>query len=144
MKTILSAIFVLAFAPCAFAALGDDEGKVSESSQIQPKSVRSGLVMHEQIAHHVTVHQFAEPQGKVFAVSWAGPVHPDLRELLGAHYAHYKSSFEKNFRKTRGRRFVEYEDDGLHVEMGGHMGSVRGRVWLTSIFPKQVSHEDIH
>lgn len=37
----------------------------------------------------IRVREFLNRSGVVFAVSWSGPVMPDLQPLLGAHYAAY-------------------------------------------------------
>ena len=40
-------------------------------------------------ANGVTVHEFSDRQGTVFAVSFVGPAMPDLKVLLGSHFAEY-------------------------------------------------------
>ena len=60
----------------------------------------------------VTVHEIATTygtsvreyrlgaDGKVFAVSWSGPVIPDLRQVLGSYYAQFAQAARHQHRTT--------------------------------------------
>ena len=41
------------------------------------------------------VREYVSPRGTVFAVAWSGRTTPDLKTLLGAHYATYTAALAK-------------------------------------------------
>ena len=72
----------------AFAALGEDAASI-ENDRAQMKgqsrltSVAGYSVQEIQLPSGTVVREYVSSGGKVFAVSWRGPVIPDLRQTLG-------------------------------------------------------------
>jgi hypothetical protein len=82
------------------------------------------------------VREYVGPAGQVFALSWRGPVRPDLRHLLGEHFA----AFERASRSTaRVRGPLVVRTGPLVVEMGGHVRDFHGRAYLPALLPDGVS-----
>ncbi len=82
------------------------------------------------------VREYLSRSGQVFAVSWVGPVVPDLRQLLGSHY----DSYAKGLSALRPglRRSVRIASGDLVVESGGHMRAYSGRAYLPAFIPPGV------
>jgi hypothetical protein len=81
----------------------------------------------------VVVHEFSDAAGRVFAVSWAGPFKPDLKQLLGTHFDKYR---EIGARTQRGDRSRQQVDTGEAVVVSiGRMGAFEGRAWLPASLP---------
>ncbi len=90
------------------------------------------------------VHELTNAQGHVFAVVWAGPGKPDLRSLLGTHFAAYQDSLTSTPRRLRGlRRPAEVDKPDLVVQTAGHMGFFRGVAFIPSLAPPNFSPNDL-
>jgi len=76
------------------------------------------------------VHEFVDATGTVFAVSWAGPFLPDLRELLGPSFSALKDSVAKG--RTSALSISRAD---LVLASAGRMGDFEGRAWLPNKLP---------
>jgi len=85
------------------------------------------------LAGGTTVREYAGADGVVFAVTWNGPFLPDLRELLGQHFATLKNESARQPKAGRGQVRVAQPD--VTIESGGHMRAYAGRAWINSRLP---------
>ena len=145
--TTLARIGWLAFAAAlpAQASLGGTEATVfADQAQIQStlRTVYSEkYTMHElAIASGTTVREYVAPTGVVFAVAWQGPTMPDLRQLLGTHFAQYVDAVAAR-RPVRGP--VSIRLPGLVVQSGGHMRAFAGKAYVPESLPQGVSPDDV-
>jgi hypothetical protein len=79
--------------------------------------------------------------GNVFAVSWNGPFMPDLRTLLGSHFATLTSAAAA--RPKAGHSQLSVKDGDVVIVSGGHMRAYAGRAWIVSALPAGVSADEI-
>jgi hypothetical protein len=79
------------------------------------------------------VSEYIDRSGNVFAVSWHGPVMPNLRMLLGTYFTTYTSEAEKQADIGVSQFSVERPD--FAMQSGGRMGAFQGRAWLPSQLP---------
>jgi hypothetical protein len=134
----------LAAAP-AFAALGGDVNSVQTDRVHMKGAVRvttnTVYTVHEiSTAYGTSVREFVGADGKVFAVSWDGPVNPDLRQVLGSYYAQFvqaASTLHGN------HRHLSIEQPGLVVQNHGRLRAFAGRAWVPSMLPENFSVDDI-
>src|SRR5205823_876677 len=97
-RTILCSIVVaVSVAAPAFAALGGDATSVQSDLARMKGALRTtstaGFTVHEITTSYGTVvREYLTPADKVFAVSWHGPVIPDLRQMLGRYYGQYEQA----------------------------------------------------
>lgn len=78
---------------------------------------------------HVSIQETSDTDGVIRHVSWQGPHHPDIKNLLGPCFVVY-DDFIKGNTQLRMRGAVTIERDGCHINIGGHMRNVRGEVSL--------------
>jgi hypothetical protein len=81
--------------------------------------------------------------GVIFAVSWRGPGRPDLRQLLGEHFA----TLQADNARAGGRRLrmpMAVNRSDLIVHGGGHPGAFWGLAYLPGATPAGVSAADLH
>jgi hypothetical protein len=78
------------------------------------------------------VHEFVDANGAVFAVSWAGPFKPDLKRLLGRHFARLRDG---DGHRAANRSRVDVEAGDFVVQSGGHMGAFEGKAWIPARLP---------
>ncbi|HXR19212.1 MAG TPA: DUF2844 domain-containing protein [Steroidobacteraceae bacterium] len=90
----------------------------------------------------LTVREFVARDGTVFALSWTGPVLPDMRQLLGQHFGDYTAALAA-LDQPGLRRSVRIALPGLVVESGGHLRAYSGRAYLPARVPDGVSLSEL-
>jgi hypothetical protein len=88
----------------------------------------------------VTVREYAALDGIVFAVTWSGPVRPDMAALLGSYFPNVASAARHGRRGTGP--LVERNGD-LQIESIGHQGQFTGKAWLPRLVPARVDMGDL-
>jgi hypothetical protein len=128
--------------PGASAKLGGDLASVQSDTQaFGASSVQTSLAgatrYSQTLPNGVTVRQFVDSAGLVFAVAWQGPVLPDFERLLGAHYPVYAEALRQ---QTRG---VSVQSAGVVLESSGMMRAFVGRAYLPASLPAGLTAQDI-
>ena len=136
----------LGLASPAMAALGGDVSSV-EADRASLKGALTGFRAGQSYGVHelttasgVQVREYVAG-GKVFAVSWQGPVIPDLRQVLGPYYATYARAAAAPH--PGGHRHLKVEQPGLIVESNGRMRAFYGRAWDPALLPVNFSLAEI-
>jgi len=88
------------------------------------------------------VREYVNRDGVVFAVSWTGPVLPDLQRLLGTHYVEYTTALAA-LNHPGLHRSLRVALPDLIVESGGHLRAYAGRARLPALVPAGVSAADL-
>ena len=143
---VLVAILLLPFP--VLASLGGNVTSVQEDQAKMQASLRStsgnSYTVHEmQTPSGVAVKEYVSPSGKVFAVTWEGPFHPDLRQLLGTYFDQYVQAVQAQQARQRGRGPVLIQQAGLVVQISGHFRAVRGSAYLPQMMPVGVHAEEL-
>jgi len=145
---LLSSIaLTVAVATPALAALGGDSTTVQADVARMKGALRItssvGVVVHEITTSYGTVvREYITPGDKVFAISWRGPVNPDLRQMLGDYYTQYEQA--ASLPHPGGHRHLAIEQPGLVVQVNGRMRAFEGRAWVPSLVPQNFSVGDIN
>jgi hypothetical protein len=137
-----SAIGIVMLAHAAHAALGGDASSLAREAAWLHGSVNSEVltqyVVKELAADSgMYVREYLNRNGTVFAVSWRGPVAPDLRPLLGEYFAEYASALSA-LDHPGLQRYVRIASPTLVVESGGHLRAYAGRAYLPALIPAGV------
>src|SRR5437868_2875194 len=132
------AILILPF-PVS-ASLGGDVTSVHADHVKMQGTLRTSsgdsYTLHEiQTPTGVAVKEYVSPAGKVFAVTWTGPFHPDLRQLLGAYYDEFTQAVQAQRAQRRGRGPISIQHAGLVIEVSGHLRSFAGRAYVPQHLP---------
>jgi hypothetical protein len=88
-----------------------------------------------------TVREFATPEGKVFAVAWQGPFHPDYQQLLGSYFAGLQQATAEQRRPRRAPLTIETA--GFVFQSFGHFRAIAGRAYVPQALPAGIGMEDI-
>jgi Protein of unknown function (DUF2844) len=145
---LLSSIaLTVAVATPALAALGGDSTTVQADVARMKGALRvtssTGVTVHEITTSYGTVvREYITPGDKVFAISWRGPVNPDLRQMLGDYYTQYEQA--ASLPHPGGHRHLAIEQPGLVVQVNGRMRAFEGRAWVPSLVPQNFSVGDIN
>jgi hypothetical protein len=127
----------------AWANLGSDETSVTADRDAFRGQLRS-TPLQQYTVHEITdssgtvVREYATPAGKVFAVTWQGPMPPDLRQLFGNYFERYKSAIAARPRPGSHRQLSITQSD-LVVQASGHLRAFQGVAYLPPLVPPGVS-----
>jgi len=138
-RTVVCSILVAATVTApAFAALGGDATSVQTDLVKMKGALRitssAGFTVHEITTSYGTVvREYLTPADKVFAVSWRGPMIPDLRQMLGDYYGQYEQAASA---PHIGHRHLVIDQPGLVVQSSGRMRAYSGRAWVPSLLPQ--------
>ena len=80
----------------------------------------------------ITTH--ANAQGTVYALTWDGPLQPDVRSLLGTYFGAYLRA-ARAASAPPGLHRAEVSGDGIEVRSMGRMRSFSGAAWVPALAP---------
>lgn len=125
-------------------ATASTSAPAAKMQAVTPAASNSLYTQHEtQLETGTVVLEYATPAGIVFAVTWQGPVLPDLGALLG----HYFSTFKLETERLRltGRRGgpVSVRQADLVMQSGGRMRDFFGHAYVPGLIPIGVSIKDV-
>ena len=129
----------------ALATLGEDvatveNDRVQMKAQLRTTSV-AGYTVHEiETPAKTIVREYVSASGKVFAVSWSGPLLPHFRQTLGRYFDEYNNAASS---PRAGRRHLSVEGTDLVVNSHGHMRAFYGNAYVPSLLPPNFSVADI-
>ena len=131
----------------ARAGLGEDAAGVIADARALRGAVQSqstGLFDVHQISTDggLRVREYADRSGVIFAVSWSGPVQPDLQLLLQGSFAEYNQVRASQIRPGL-HRSLRIASPDLVVETGGHLRAYSGRAYLPARIPAGMSAADV-
>jgi Protein of unknown function (DUF2844) len=130
----------------ARGALGSDAASVLADGASMHVGIQSELrpqyeVLTISTAAGISVREYLNQDGIVFAVNWSGPVPADLQQLLGAHFATYAAAVAA-VAHPGIHRSLRLESSGLIVELGGHLRAYSGRAYLAALIPSGLTAEE--
>ena len=130
--------------PC-HAALGDLEASVSADAarlKTSPSlASRPAFNVHElQAPTGTVIREFVTASGVVFAVSWQGPLKPDLNLLLGRYFGAYAHA-PRSPGSSRSRLMIDQPD--LIVRAGGRVRAFAGIAYVPQLLPAGVTAGDL-
>jgi hypothetical protein len=133
----------LAVSTCALATLG----RAPQTAEQVPQTARlrqalpadSLYTVHQTVLPTGTVvREFVTLGGQVFALTWAGPVIPDLSEIFGDYYAAFQEAArQRRAAGARGGAVVVQQPD-LVVVSRGRMGQFEGHAYAPALVPAGV------
>lgn len=152
MKRVLlgfaAALAALAMPLSAQASLGGNAASVHADQMRFQSALRSTAasaytVQELKAPTGVVVREYVSPAGKVFAVSWQGAVHPDLKQLLGPYFQTFMQAVHSQKSSRMRRAPLMINEPGFVFAMGGHMRWIVGRAYDPTLVPANVRMEDI-
>jgi hypothetical protein len=151
LRMLLLGLMLAAGASETLAALGQvttsipafSSSATPGASKLAAAQSRPYTMQTLQLENGTSVVEYVSPAGLVFAVSWRGPVLPDLSALLGDYFKTFK--FETDQARMKGRRGspVSIEQDGLVVKSNGRMRNFFGYAYAPDLIPAGVNIKNI-
>jgi hypothetical protein len=151
MKFLKIALALGALAPlAAYAALGAEPAartravaasrSLLQSPAASGASAASYTVREAKDADGVTIREYVLPTNVVFAVTWQGPVRPDMSELLGSYFPNFANPGEGH---TQGIGPMVQHNSAFHIESAGHTGYFFGKAYLPRFVPANLRMETL-
>ena len=147
MKTARTAMvfLLLAYAGPGHAALGGlPEQFDAASTVVEAKRSAAGsayLVRATTLDTGTLVREYLADGGRVFALSWEGPVLPDLRALLGKYFELMVAESARRPRAGRSHLGVDVPEVVIHS--GGRMRAFEGSAWIPAQLPAGFGDADL-
>jgi hypothetical protein len=129
----------------AMAALGGDattveSDRVHMKGQVRVTSAASYTVHEITTGTNTIVREYVSPAGKVFAVSWNGPLLPDLQQTLGTYYNDYQNAAST---MHVGQRHLTIDRSDLVVHSNGRIRAFSGHAYVPALLPPNFTIADI-
>jgi hypothetical protein len=150
-KLTKAAFFLIAgygFATPSIAQLGDKiqsiDALATKTKLItKPPVSHKNYTLHELSDGTLTIREYADKDGRIFAVAWDGMSHPDLSMLLGSYFEDFSASVTHGGRPYGRPTQSEVQGEHVTVVKWGHMRSAHGKAFLHGDLPSAVKSEDI-
>jgi hypothetical protein len=99
-------------------------------------------VVESQLENGTAIKEFTNADGRVFAVSWSGPILPDLQGLLGSHFSAFDAGAKKAHRPGSLGAPLNIEQDKLVVRSNGRMRHFFGHAYAPDLIPSGVNIDE--
>ncbi len=90
-----------------------------------------------------TLQEYVGSGGTVFAVSWKGLTHPDLKALLGSYAQEYDEAMNNRPKLRYRSAHMIIKTEHLVIEKYGHPRMLQGRAYIPSMLPKDLDANEI-
>jgi hypothetical protein len=138
-------LLLLAYAGAGHAALGGPPEQFAPevtTAVASATSTGAGYVARDTtLATGTRVREYVSAGGMVFAVSWEGPILPDLKALLGKYFDTMVAESARLPRAGRSQLAVDLPEVVIHS--GGHMRAFEGSAWIPAQLPAGFSADDV-
>jgi hypothetical protein len=138
-------VLILAYSGASHAALGGAPeqfaGQTTTESSAVTAAGASYLTRDTTLGSRTHVREYVA-DGVVFAVSWDGPILPDLKVLLGKYFDTMVAESAKAPLAGRGGLAINLPE--VVINSGGHMRAFYGDAWIPAQLPAGFSVADLH
>lgn len=138
-------VLLLAYAGASHAVLGG----APEQYDTAPTTVAAAVTAagNSYLRHDTTlasgtrVREYVSAGGLVFALTWDGPILPDLKALLGKYFDTMVAESAKAPRAGRSSLAINLPEVVIHS--GGHMRAFAGSAWIPAELPAGFTAADL-
>ena len=122
----------------ALAGLGGNAASIAADSlalraTVQATSQQAYDVHEFTTDAGVAIREYLNRSGRVFAVTWSGPVMPDFAVLLGSHFDEYAAALADPRAGTA--KSLDIDTAALVLRSGGHLRAYSGLAYLPALLP---------
>ncbi|MFY9329812.1 MAG: DUF2844 domain-containing protein [Georgfuchsia sp.] len=136
---------LLACASVSYAALGGPPAQfnVQDTADVArfTSAGESYITRDTTLATGTHVSEYISGGNVVFAVTWEGPVLPNLKALLGKYFDTMVAESAKVTRAGRSQVAIELPE--VVINSGGHMRAFEGSAWIPKEFPAGFDATDV-
>ncbi|HWI83884.1 DUF2844 domain-containing protein [Ramlibacter sp.] len=145
-RVVVAALALLVCSAAAQAALGEAADSVlRDHAALRGTALKhtpaAGFEVHETTTPEGTaVRQYVSGAGKVFAATWSGPALPDLKLVLGSHYAQYAADLQRG---AGNAKVVAMRTGAMVLRVVKLPRGMAGSAMVPALMPAGASVEDI-
>lgn len=146
---VLGAALGALIASHAQATLGEKLGNNGTASQARPVAAVSTVTQSTytdnatSLDSGVVIHEFSRADSTVFAVAWAGPVIPDMQQLLGTYFSKFIGARTSSSTQAGGLSQLHSTQQDLVVHSSGRLGRFHGLIYVPSLVPAGLDAEQL-
>jgi hypothetical protein len=138
----LAVLTFAAFVAPAVAGLGGDEDSVhTDAARFRGPMLSTAMLQYTRhdiaTGANAAIHEYVSRTGKVFAVTWRGPLPPDLSQLFGSYFGAYRTAVIAQSHPG-GHRQVYVAQPDLVVQAVGRLRAFAGKAYVPSLVPAGV------
>jgi hypothetical protein len=132
-----------------YAALGGDMTSVRVDSDAMQGQLNTTSMQHYDVHEikgedGVLLREYANGQGKIFAVSWQGPLPPNLQKLFGTYFDQFQAGAADSAHAHPGmHRQLTITHPDFILQSVGRWGAFHGKAYVTSLVPAGVLVVDL-
>lgn len=138
---------VLIGAPARAALGGSVDSVAADTSALRGQLRTTGFVgydMHQISAGQLVVNEYVTRAGQVFAITWHGPLPPNLQQLLGTYFPRFQSAAVAAHQANPGiHRVFRLEQSDLVIRQAGRLRAFGGIAYLPALVPSDVSIDQL-
>jgi hypothetical protein len=143
MRIVHAALLSVAILPAlAHATLGQAPSlstatkSATRSLEASSTAASTYTIRESTTSYGLTVREYVLPTNVVFAVTWSGPVRPDMRELPGSYFSNFATRSNAGHSLGTTSRFER--SGALVLQSSGHAGDVSGKAYVPRLVPANV------
>jgi len=95
-------------------------------------------IQETRLESSTVVREYTTPAGVVFAITWQGPVLPNLQALLGNYFPTFEQETTRAQQAGHQRTRVLMQTPSLVVQSTGRMGRFKGHAYAPDLVPQGV------
>lgn len=139
--TFAVALFLSFLCNQAIAALGD----VRVPAIARPSAVNNESFNTREVALETgtSLVEYIDSGGRVFAISWAGPVLPPLEQWLGPYFSRFSEAVALGRQASNLGTPLGISTDKLVVKSRGRMRSFTGYAYVPALVPAGLRLQDV-
>jgi len=136
------------FLPASHASLGESidsieaDLKTLRNGRLLPRAHSPRFSVHPVKADNLLLKEFVSQNGAIFAFSWEGNIHPELKSMLGRYLSEYENGLNSS-PKIRGLKKHVVRTQRLLIEYWGHPRHLQGRAIAADLLPQGVKLDEI-
>jgi hypothetical protein len=146
LATLFSSSLLLG-APAQAALGGSVDSVAADTSALRGQLRTTGFVdydMHQISAGQLVVNEYVTRGGQVFAITWHGPLPPNLQQLLGSYFPRFQSAAAAAHQVNPGiHRVFRLEQSDLVIRQAGRLRSFGGIAYLPALVPSDVAIDQL-
>lgn len=147
MKNLILFLIFLSTAS-AHATLGDQSSKIADEGQKLGFSspVEKAFSNYKQFdfkADSLQARQFANIDGKIFALTWTGKLNDQLTQLLGVYSSDLEKYYQAHPKRTGRIPYQKFDAGGVTFEFWDLPKIVKGRAYITAELPSGVTIDNL-
>ena len=145
LATACISLMVSEVAPAQLGEKAEALDKLAKKLGSARQAVRTqvNFTVHEVVNPSLTLREYADKDGVIFAVAWDGLTQPDLAIILGSYFEDFSQNMSQSSKPFGRKAQSEVQGEKVTVVKWGHMRSAHGKAFVAAKLPEGVKSDDI-